>query len=642
VSVRWLTLVALCLACTDAKLYDATRPPIEANRVALTGRVCTDDAAAARFPIRLVVVADQSAGPLFADYDAGGERIRRLRELVQSALSRPAVSVAIVGYGGRAARLAPETGAFSRSPGELLNAITRLSLPEGCLAERCRDYGDGLRAAGAIIEDDVATLSAGERVLTQYVVLLLNAGPADPLARGRDCCAVADRACIDAGGPPSFPCQAQLDVGRVQALERVVAESGAAGLTLHTVQLAADEDLARRDGLALAHDQMAFAGGGRSLRFEAAAGLDFTALGLFDRATALRAKRLVVANVNAVPSPDGPVPDSDGDGLSDAAEIRRGTDPIRADSDDDGVGDLVEGITGFDPQVADRPPACEALPPGDADADGLSNCDEALLGTDASLIDTDGDGLPDRLELALGTDYLTADGLGDLDQDGVPNGDEVRGRTDPRTADHAAQLGQAYRYTEVDEGLVTEPVADPLETLNGVEVVEISPGTTAGVGLLTWAPGPPATLSWQDAADGTPGAPVPVVDGALVELPSSSYAPIQGDDGRRLRVRIRRAEAPTRPQAERLRIVRRERQCLQWTVRNIRLVETLPLEGESAGGLNALWIYFGQAPAGRPAAPGPFRLARVPVRYLAPDFRDPGGARLEVAADEFVSPRPGQ
>ena len=182
----------MCGGCTDAGLYDAKRPPIEANRIAVTGTVCTEDPELARFPVRLVIVADQAAGPLFADYDAAGLRFRELNNLINSALQKPEYELAVVGYGPTAKKLAPEEGSFERNPGSLLNAINRLSIPEPCgAADYCRDYNEGLRVAGNLIEDDMAQTSAGERGLTQYVIVMVNAGQQQPLVDGRQCCARA-------------------------------------------------------------------------------------------------------------------------------------------------------------------------------------------------------------------------------------------------------------------------------------------------------------------------------------------------------------------------------------------------------------------------------------------------------------------
>jgi YD repeat-containing protein len=50
-------------------------------------------------------------------------------------------------------------------------------------------------------------------------------------------------------------------------------------------------------------------------------------------------------------------------------------------------------------------------PTGDGDGDGLTNADEVARGTDPSNRDTDGDGFPDGLEVALGSNPLSAASL---------------------------------------------------------------------------------------------------------------------------------------------------------------------------------------------------------------------------------------
>lgn len=84
--------------------------------------------------------------------------------------------------------------------------------------------------------------------------------------------------------------------------------------------------------------------------------------------------------------------DSDGDGLSNAQEFQRGSNPRNADTDDDGLADSAESIVN----------AFNA----DSDGDGLSDGAEvnAPIPTNLNLADTDGDGVSDRDEIARGTD----------------------------------------------------------------------------------------------------------------------------------------------------------------------------------------------------------------------------------------------
>ena len=112
-------------------------------------------------------------------------------------------------------------------------------------------------------------------------------------------------------------------------------------------------------------------------------------------------------------------PDADGDGVSDADERERGTDPRSADTDRDGVNDGEEARRGSDPTNADP------------DGDGLPDGDEIAAGTDPRSADTDRDGLSDREEAELGTNAHS----GDTDGDGVSDGRELGQDSDPFSRD---------------------------------------------------------------------------------------------------------------------------------------------------------------------------------------------------------------
>ncbi|MBL8788145.1 MAG: hypothetical protein JNJ59_24845, partial [Deltaproteobacteria bacterium] len=113
-------------------------------------------------------------------------------------------------------------------------------------------------------------------------------------------------------------------------------------------------------------------------------------------------------------------PDTDGDGLKDGEEVfgyfKEGarctvkSSPFITDTDADGADDFAEasrcdGIT--DPEN----------PGTDQDGDGLRSDRERILGTKDTLADTDGDGVLDPIELAMGTDPL--------DPESVPVGVET-------------------------------------------------------------------------------------------------------------------------------------------------------------------------------------------------------------------------
>ena len=132
----------------------------------------------------------------------------------------------------------------------------------------------------------------------------------------------------------------------------------------------------------------------------------------------------------------GGEPDGDGDGTPDAKDNCPAiANPDQANHDGDTQGD-----------------ACDA----DADNDGLSNVEEAKLGSNPLDADSDDDGLPDGLEPQPGDDFDKDSLPGirdpDSDGDGLPDGLEA-GITEPG------------KDTDVSKGWFT-PDADPKTTTN--------------------------------------------------------------------------------------------------------------------------------------------------------------------------------
>ena len=131
----------------------------------------------------------------------------------------------------------------------------------------------------------------------------------------------------------------------------------------------------------------------------------------------------------------GPTGDLDGDGLTNEREEELGTDPLLADTDGDGVDDGAEVEADSDP-----------LDPGsflDADGDMVPDAVERAEGTDpndpARFPDTDGGGTADHVEtvtyaafgLAPGNVGDARDDSRDTDGDGLPDRLEIRAGSEP-------------------------------------------------------------------------------------------------------------------------------------------------------------------------------------------------------------------
>jgi outer membrane protein OmpA-like peptidoglycan-associated protein len=129
------------------------------------------------------------------------------------------------------------------------------------------------------------------------------------------------------------------------------------------------------------------------------------------------------------------IPDADGGATT--------TDPLDPDTDDGGVPDGTEDANHngrVDAGETDPNDPADDVASDDADGDGLTDAEEAVLGTDPLNPDTDGDGLNDGLEVNIGkTDPLDDDtdddGLLDGTEDANGNGVVDAGETAPLDAD---------------------------------------------------------------------------------------------------------------------------------------------------------------------------------------------------------------
>ena len=100
-----------------------------------------------------------------------------------------------------------------------------------------------------------------------------------------------------------------------------------------------------------------------------------------------------------------------------------GSSPTLIDTDGDGLADPVELALGTDP--------CGP----DTDGDGLPDGRETVIGTNPLLADTDGDGMPDGWEAMHGLDPASDDSAADADGDGLSYLVEWQTGTDPAEED---------------------------------------------------------------------------------------------------------------------------------------------------------------------------------------------------------------
>src|SRR4051794_28208951 len=246
--------------------------------------------------------------------------------------------------------------------------------------------------------------------------------------------------------------------------------------------------------------------------------------------------------------------DPDRDGVDNVNEFRTGTDPRVADTDHDGIPDgrddsdhdglpnAVEQELGLDPSRSSTPPLDRDFartarnvqapaPTADVQAASDPAVQPATVGdkpTDGAL-DSDGDGIPNALEVRMGLDPTradtdgdgTGDGAEDDDGDGLPDALELRLGLDPTKADSLGDgTGDGRRDSDGD-GL-----ANSVELALGLDPAKVDTDGNGVADGLEDTDGDGMGNLDETAAGRDPATPDPAATPALEPPPAVTPAPV--------------------------------------------------------------------------------------------------------------------
>jgi uncharacterized protein YegL len=427
----------LLVACSEASLYPAQRPPaVRDDRLTIHGQFCTEVPQPTEFPVRILFIVDISQSMNITDPMpnpcAQAACFTRRATAVEDILNTyPAGNGVEYGLITFQSSVAIETrdssgqlGGFTASSDEV-----KLRLPALNVGVGETNYVGALDTAYEMLQQDMIALDTTARSRARYVIVFISDGLPSPTS-------------VEYGMPDDIR-QAVQNIASLQKQQRL------AEIAFHTVYLSAPDtpdsvQLQAKELLA----EMANLGGGTFRAFDATQRIDLFYIDFTSFIRTFALKQLVAVNLNALPVKGETVVDTDGDGLSDAEEELAGSSPFLVDTDGDGFSDLLEvrqSNAGLDPLFSGDADCRMATDRLDDDGDGLLNCEERYFGTNSRLIDSDADGFPDDLEVRMGTNPAAADTLYDSDFDGARNGTELAAHTDPLFNDVADFSVIAYR-----------------------------------------------------------------------------------------------------------------------------------------------------------------------------------------------------
>lgn len=439
-------LTVICFSCGGAYNLGFRDLP-EVETVSLKGNFCTKEVTSQTAPVKILFIVDTSGS--MDDTDPAEVRVDGVLQTIDTYFPYENIYFAAEIFSSNVDEnngAVLITDGFTRDPEQLT---------ETALAELGNDAGGTpTTAALAVAKDSIlADIAAIDDELlkerTSYIVILFSDGmpnygsddwatvKSEVLAATADIMAVKDAHGVDITVNSAF-------LGQEEGFDPDDFYDGRYGLS---------ESEAFAEAVLLM-GEIADAGNGNYTNFQSADQIDFITIISETLATPYQIEEIIVSNPNSkivenvferMEDPIIITSDTDGDGLSDLEEEVAKTSPLKADTDGDGISDFTEILKGMNPLSKDY--SCSLDVTKDRDGDGVLDCEEKLLGINYFMYDSDGDLIPDGMEVFNGLAPDDASDVAkDADADGVKNYNEIKFHTNPSLADSELHELVDYSY----------------------------------------------------------------------------------------------------------------------------------------------------------------------------------------------------
>jgi hypothetical protein len=502
-------IITLFLSCNSG-YYLNIAPAPDVEKISVAGEFCTKEetSQSATAPVKIFFIVDTS-GSLSGDggTDPDAIRLDGVLKVIEKYYPSENIYFAAERFSGSSAALV--TDGFTRDESQLTeDALADLGSSGGYTPTK-----EAIALAKETIQSDIDASQDSELLArTTYMAILFSDGVP----------------CYDGDCDASRFSNRKADVLAAVDDLMSLANSGIKEIVLHSAFLGASDNDYSGGTYEDAQDLMqsvATHGGGNYTHFTDASQIDFINIVESTIKVPFSIEEIIVSNSNlklvkrelSSVSFIAAYPDSDGDGIVDYEEEQLGTDEKKKDTDGDGISDFTEMAKGMDPTKKDY--NC-AAPSVDSDQDGLSDCEETLLGTAKYNYDTDGDLIPDGIEVFNGLDPNDGtDVTKDPDGDGRTNFDEIKYHTNPTLDDSVKFNDESYTYqwtlkSSTGDGYACYDVQ--ISNIGVIETLSIDSATTNDL-LINIMQEPPASSSADK-----------ILNLGKLDIPSSNLDDIKG------------------------------------------------------------------------------------------------------------------